>query len=301
MKLVFLHGRAQEDKDPLVLRQTWIVALRQGLAAAGRELPIDERDIVFPYYGDALRDITGESSDDLATVRFPLREHEAEFACEVLEERLAEAGVTDAVIAAQTAPAIRDDGLAYRLSTSLSSEWIQRGLSLLDRYVPRASAKSMESTAADVTQYLNDIEVQQHIESGVVRAFEQCGAEETVVVGHSLGSIVAYRMLRQGGPIECPVKALITLGSPLGISVVRNTLEPIAYPPAVGSWFNAYDERDVIALNPLDAKHFLVDPAITNFSGVRNESDNHHKIRGYLTDPVVATRIVEELRSGRRG
>ncbi len=300
MKLVFLHGRAQEDKDPLVLRQTWIVALRQGLAAAGRDLPIDERDIVFPYYGDALRDITSDASDDLATVRFPLREHEERFACEVLQQCLEEAGVTDEAIAAHSAGPVRDDTLAYRLSTSLSSEWIHRGLSLLDRYVPRASAKSMESTAADVTQYLHNREVQEHIESGVVRAFEECEADETIVVGHSLGSIIAYRMLREGGPIKCPVKALITLGSPLGINVVRNTLEPIAYPPAVGSWFNAYDERDVIALNPLDARHFGVDPAITNFSGVQNESDNHHKIRGYLSDRVIATRIVEELRSGRR-
>ena len=77
--------------------------------------------------------------------------------------------------------------------------------------------------------------------------------------------------------------------------MVRETLEPIGHPPQVGSWFNAYDERDIIALNPLDDLHFPVTPPIRNFGGVQNESDNHHKIRGYLSDRVVATRIVQAL------
>ena len=87
-----------------------------------------------------------------------------------------------------------DEGLLDRLSQSLSNEWLHRGLSLLDRYVPRASERSMESTAADVTQYLRDPEVQGYIDNGVAQAFRECGTEEVVVVGHSLGSIVAYRI-----------------------------------------------------------------------------------------------------------
>ena len=155
----------------------------------------------------------------------------------------------------------------------------------------------MEATAADVTMYLQDPVIQDHIESGVARAFSECGAEETVVIGHSLGSIVAYRMLRRGGLIECPVKALFTIGSPLGIRAIRESLEPISHPPTVGGWFNAYDERDVVALNPLDTKNFPVQPSIRNFGGVENGSPNHHGISGYLSDPIVARWIEQELRT----
>ena len=292
MKLVFIHGRSQEDKDPLLLRQRWVSALRQGLDTAGLELPIDERDIVFPYYGDALRDVTSEMPDSLATVRFPLQEHEEDFTCAVLQECLDDLGITEEVIAAQTTP---EDVAPDRLTIPFSNEWVHRGLSLLDRYVPKASARSMASTAADVTQYLHNPEVQGYIDSGVAQAFRDCGQEESVVVAHSLGSIVAYRLLSIGGAIECPVNALITIGSPLGLRIVRETLEPIAHPPNVGSWFNAYDERDVIALNPLNKEFFRVQPEIENYNKVENESDNHHKIRGYLSDRVVATRIVEPL------
>lgn len=293
MKLVFLHGRSQEDKDPLVLRQRWVAALNQGLAKAGLELPIDERDIVFPYYGDALRDITSEEPSSLATVRLPLREYE-DFTCSVLQECLDEIGITQEVIAAESKP---EETFSDRFSTSLSNEWLHRGLSLLDRYVPQASARSIEATAADVTQYLKNPEVQGYIENGVAQAFRDCGTEETVVVGHSMGSIIAYRALREGGVIECPVRALITIGSPLGMRVIREALSPIGHPPNVDYWLNAYDERDIIALNPLNEKHFPVKPKIKNYGGVENQSDNHHKIRGYLSDRVVATSIAKALRS----
>ncbi len=292
VKLVFLHGRSQEDKDPLVLRQRWVAALEQGVEKAGLDLPIDERDIIFPYYGDALRDITSEEPKSLATVRIPLREHE-DFACSVLQECLDDIGITREVIAAETTPT---DTFPNRFSTQLSHEWVHRGLSLLDRYVPRASARSIEATAADVTEYLHNVEVQGYIENGVAQAFEHCAGEPTVVVGHSMGSIIAYRALSEGGVVDCPVKELITIGSPLGMRVIREAVAPIEHPPNVGSWLNAYDERDIIALNPLNDTYFPVEPKIKNYGGVENDSDNHHKVRGYLSDRVVATSIVKALR-----
>ena len=117
------------------------------------------------------------------------------------------------------------------------------------------------------------------------------------MVGHSLGSVVAYRLLALGGPITHPVKALITLGSPLGITAVREALEPIGHPPFVDTWFNAYDERDAVALHPLDAERFPVSPPITNYNKVSNESHNHHGIQGYLADSVVITQIAEAVNS----
>lgn len=305
VKMVFVHGRAQEDKDPAVLREDWVSSLRAGLEAAELELPIKEEDILFPYYGDALRDVTGaEDADNAADVVLPQREQD--FAAELISECLIGAGITEQSCAdaedGEEAPSDAkaskpNHPFAERFSSSLSKGWIQQGLRLLDTYVPRASAKSLALTAADVVQYLTDMDVQTYIEDGVAQAFDSCGKESTVVVGHSLGSIVAYRMLQEGGPIKCPVKALITIGSPLGIGAVRNDLDPIAFPPKVESWSNAYDEQDAIALNPLTMKYFPIEEEIRNYGGVHNPSDNHHKIRGYLSDPIVATWIVQALES----
>ena len=51
------------------------------------------------------------------------------------------------------------------------------------------------------------------------------------------------------------------------------------------------DERDVVALHPLDSANFNIDPAIENKTDVNNHTDNRHGITGYLDDATVAKRI----------
>ena len=53
MKLVFIHGRAQEGKDPVKLQVIWEEAFDQGLQNAGLSRP-PGLEIGFPFYGDEL-------------------------------------------------------------------------------------------------------------------------------------------------------------------------------------------------------------------------------------------------------
>ena len=64
-------------------------------------------------------------------------------------------------------------------------------------------------------------------------------------------------------------------------------------PKKVAMWRNAYDDRDVVALRPLDSKTWPITPAIKNFSKVRNQTDNAHGIEGYLNDKQVAAWVAE--------
>ena len=48
-----MHGRAQGGKDSVALKQEWIDALNDGLAATGLGLPGNVQ-IDFPFYGDIL-------------------------------------------------------------------------------------------------------------------------------------------------------------------------------------------------------------------------------------------------------
>ena len=296
MKLILIHGRSQEDKDPDVLRHKWVSALRAGAEAGGLEVPICEEDILFPYFGDALRDLTtDEESIGLAHIAVAEPHFDdLEFRCRVLNDCLDGAGVSEQMVSKELEPHHRAPG-------PLSREWVQKGLALLDRHVPGASARSLAWTAEDVAQYLQNEDVRGYIEDGVARAFRRVDDdEEVVVIGHSLGSIIAYSMLREGGRIDRPVKALITIGSPLGVTAIRQALGPISHPPHVASWFNAYDVRDSIALVPLDKRNFDVQPSIKNYGGVENDSYNHHSISGYLSDRAVATKIIKELRTSNR-
>ncbi len=76
---------------------------------------------------------------------------------------------------------------------------------------------------------------------------------------------------------------------------IKEKLRPLERPAEVITWFNAYDPEDVVALHPLDAKHFPVTPEVENFDGVDNFTDNQHGIIGYLSDPTVARRIYDAL------
>lgn len=77
---------------------------------------------------------------------------------------------------------------------------------------------------------------------------------ETVVVGHSLGSVVAYKLLKEEGPAaDWTVPEFITVGSPLGVGPVRKALAPIGHPTVARAWFNALDPDDVVALYLLTA------------------------------------------------
>ena len=107
---------------------------------------------------------------------------------------------------------------------------------------------------------------------------------------------MAYRLLRDVvRDVEVPL--FVTVGSPLGIDVVKRHLpRPLGMPARVRHWLNAADERDYVALYArLDRDTFPAD--IENISDVHNPLEDPHGIAGYLTDRVVLTRISHAVAS----
>lgn len=79
----------------------------------------------------------------------------------------------------------------------------------------------------------------------------QALAEKIVIVSHSMGTMVAYDVLRNCA--ECPpVDTLITAGSPLGIKEVQDELiapdaDHVDFPAArLARWINIYDPLDPV-------------------------------------------------------
>lgn len=183
-------------------------------------------------------------------------------------------------------------GTSYR--PSLPAEIRRTGIvqeiaRAIDRYLPGVSSQAIAIATNDVYHYLHNPGIRDAVETGVREGLAT--ERPTVVVAHSLGSIVAYNVLRRDGSAErWDVPQLVTLGSPLGVGAIRKRLRPLSYPNCVDSWFNAYDTRDFVSLFPLDGSHFPVDPPIVNRI-VGNPTDNHHGIVGYLDNDHVARTI----------
>jgi len=289
--LVLVHGRAQQQRDAAGLKGEWLTALDTGLAKSGLELPILEEAIRFPYYGDTLWDlVSGAAEADAADVIVKGEEAVAEesaFVAAMIDEVRRGVGITDEQVREVLVPEVLEKG-------PLGWEWAQAVLRAIDRFVPLGSGTAVALFTRDVYLYLTHPGIRDRIESGVLRAIDP--EVPTVVVGHSLGSVVAYNLLqREGQSRGWQVPLFVTVGSPLGIKAIKQRLAPIRHPPCAQRWINAMDERDVVALYPLTARHFPVDPPIENRTDVRNDTPNHHGIAGYLGDRQVARRIAEAV------
>jgi len=288
MKLVFIHGRSQQGKDPVRLQQQWVNALNEGLKKSNIELP-HGIEVAFPFYGDRLDELLKELDAPLVsdvTLRGAAQDSaEADFRGELLYEIAQGAGVTDADIQSHFKGTQQEKG-------PLNWEWVQSILSALDK-TPLGEV-AIDVFTRDVYVYLTNRSVRKAIDEIVSASLSDVPC---VVVGHSLGSVVAYNVLKNALPATV-VKKYVTVGSPLGFKAIKRKLDaPLTMPKCVQSWFNAMDERDVVALHPLDSANFNISPAIENKTDVDNHMENRHDIAGYLDDATVAKRICDALAS----
>lgn len=297
--LLFVHGRAQERKDAMALKAEWLSALARGLHKSGLALPISGDAVRFPFYGDTLVDMVGGVSAD-AAASVIVRGDETDvaeqiFARAIVEEICAEVGMGADQLAALTDAPVQERGMLHWAS-------VQALLGVIDRHVPFASSASIALFTHDVYQYLNHSGIRETIHDGIREAVTP--GVETVVVAHSLGTVVAYNLLRQEGHLlGWNIPLFVTLGSPLAVKAIRRAIRnaaPVRCPTCVSRWFNALDERDIVALYPLDPARFPLDPiepAIENKRDVRNETPNRHGISGYLDDEHIARQIYLALAS----
>ena len=113
------------------------------------------------------------------------------------------------------------------------------GFAFAENFINRALAQ--------VTRYLTDetirIEAQDRVKSLI-------GPETKVVIGHSLGSVVAYEAIQQ---LKQPLPLFLTIGSPLGLDTIiypRLRPQPPNFPAPVKRWVNVADKNDHVAVEP---------------------------------------------------
>ncbi|MFK8162570.1 MAG: hypothetical protein AB8H12_08915 [Lewinella sp.] len=294
MKVIFVHGRDQQDYTPKQLRDNWLTAWEKGLAKSNLSLPAED-SIHVPYYADTLINLMEEltapkSGEATRSGSDGINEaQELQFTKEYLKEvALANASTFEERMDIKHAVE-EDRGPLNWGAVRWLSQLLDKGNVLGDYPVRKATR--------DVFVYLT----QNHIKAAVNKVVEATfDATPCVVVGHSLGSIVTYLVLKNNPHFK--VKKFITLGSPLGVAALARYLEPPLVMPqsimseATDRWYNAYDKRDFVALRPLDTKHFNNGFDIQNSTHVVNHTDNRHGIEGYLDDKVIAKLIYDAMK-----
>jgi hypothetical protein len=114
-----------------------------------------------------------------------------------------------------------------------------------------------------------------------------------IVVGHSLGTIITFKLLRTEAAAGAPF--YMTLGAPLAVGAVMNAIGPaFARPDGVSSWLNGLDQDDAVTIGrSLTGETF--GPGIDNVDDIDNGDDDPHDIRMYLRDRRIADALARAV------
>jgi hypothetical protein len=286
MQLVFVHGMRQEHKVAAVLKNEWEKALASAWNAAGLTAPLYSLEM--PFYGDVLNDLVEEVRGKKSAAIVGRGDAEpgtfTSLEEDIIREMAAKEGITDLEVRGELSQEVVARGPA-------NWEWVQGLARVLERKVPGLSGLGL-GWVRQVDGYLTRPHIQQAVD-GIVEPSLLRG--RTVVVAHSLGTIVAYRLLRKAGN-AANIPLFVTVGSPLAIATVKQHIRPpsLQRPLGVTNWLNGTDERDYVALySRLDRNSFA--EGIENLSDIHNPQSDAHSIVDYLTDAMIAQRIHSAL------
>ena len=234
-RIVGVHGIGQQRKGEHLLQAEWLPALRDGLVRAGCELP-DECDLICAFYGDLFRPKGKALDPPLSAVDVTAPQDLA-----LIEAWWKAAVAVD--------PRIPGPDAQTKLATP---QIVQRALNALSHlpYFRNVAEAAMIFDLKQVRLYMNDAIIRAEVQS---RLAAKVGQDTRVLIGHSLGSVVAYEALCAHP--EWQVDTLVTLGSPLGIrNLIFDHLKPTprdglgSWPGNVRRWVNISDRGDVVAL-----------------------------------------------------
>jgi hypothetical protein len=287
MRLIFVHGINNQDRSEREIIDEWLDALSHSLAPADIA-KLRQMEIAAPYYGDVLYQATIKQStagpEPVAQSAAAAPSDEARFYREALEEVAPAVGVTEAAIRAEaTGDEAVEQGLPH-----------DRRLLALLRVLERVSPLHGSQIIRFLPQafvYLNRDSAAEDVDEIVLPALN---AGPCIVVSHSLGTIVTFKILRNE-VAAAHVPFYTTLGSPLPLKAVMHAIGPaFGRPDAVSSWLNGLDPDDAVTIGrSLTAATF--GSGVDNIDDIDNGDEDPHDIRMYLRDRRIAEALMRAV------
>ena len=299
-RLIFIHGINNESRSRAQIEDLWLGALKSTLGAKAASI-WDSVEVRTAYYAQELHaheQSWGQTEPSGARMSADSPDEDfasGDIAALFMEMQQAH-GISDDAVAAELAPG-EDRAAATRMAAGIHKSWLKAIARTLEKVVPSAGNGLARAFLAQAAAYLNKPGVYDEI-NGIVRdqVFGDLGdTSRTVVIGHSLGTIVSYVLMRSLG--ETPGFPLyLTIGSPLGIKIVRKRVGmPYITPPPLGTWINGSDREDFVALHPALTAETFGPAAVRNIVDLDNGHADAHAAENYLAQPVIANAIFDAL------
>ncbi len=270
--ILLIHGRSNKPQESTLTRW-WLNAINDGQEFIDRPL-INEAvtPVEMAYYAD----IYHPAPEIAAEVKEPYRRPKA------------------------GAIKVYNDSL-FDFLRDIGGEVIGAGIDAFESLtgvLSTLAGQVIKELQADLHSYYTDQASRDAIQQRLIDKIVQYQNHEIILISHSMGSIVAYDVLRRmGKDIQFNgifVEHFVTLGSPLGFAPVKSRIfdqnnGQLRTPSIVSqSWSNFADGRDIVTLDTR-----LSDDFAENSQGIKvvddrvacDYPDNPHKSYGYLRTP----------------
>ena len=305
-EVVLVHGIGQQQGSADTLERDWVPELAGGVRTAGSPDLADRlwRDTRSPggistrmaFYGDLFLTAgrMGTDEEDLTAEQRQLAEQLAgEWLARTATRasRPADREVAELELAYLSGPIGQEQGIRALFRSALAGAaripWFARaGLN---------AAQLVNRSLTQVTRYLTDGDLRAR---AIARVADHVDETTRMIIGHSLGSVVAYEAIHQH---SWKLPLLVTLGSPLGLRTVvydRTRPQPPAYPATVRRWVNIADPDDIIAAAPdLNTMFGSALPTGCCFDGgyTVDNGAKPHTASFYLTKTITGLAVAEAL------
>jgi Lecithin:cholesterol acyltransferase len=280
--IIGIHGL--QPKPPMdVLRRGWLSALREGLTK-NHQLPLQAGDLAFElvYWADWL----GREPYAAGKDPEPYIEADGDGPLPRYRDRWVDKVVTASL-----------DALKHPIEwadSQKSLDWVSRHAG-----VDQATALFLQLHFIDLSTYYADEPKRMYLRGKLRDALLAQKGKRIMLIAHSMGSIVAYDVLRALGRDnpDFEVSHFVTLGSPLGmpnvLHKIRDENAAIRTPSVVRRWTNLADRRDHVAFDAHLADDFdpngddvtVEDKLVINGYRPPKGKPTHHTIYGYLRTP----------------
>jgi pimeloyl-ACP methyl ester carboxylesterase len=166
---------------------------------------------------------------------------------------------------------------------------------------------TVKAKMPDLHFYKNDQDLRLAVQARLFKRLRSAcrWRRKVMLIAHSMGSIVAYDVLREHGQTLKDLE-FVTVGSPLGLAGLKTVVEGTLFvPECVAHWSNFSDPKDPVS--SWDTS--LSDNYQANSRGVTisdhlvvngyigpSGKPNAHKIYGYLRTPEISEHIASFLR-----
>ena len=299
-RIVLVHGIAQEQKSADSLEAEWLPSLAGGIRTAGHPALADDLwrnarpgEARMAFYGDVFAAHGQQGADDAVSVT------EWPFAEMLAEEWLARA--------ADSASRESDQATARRELQILHGQQADvQGIRAAARPVLNAlvrlrpfarfgvafAERLLVKALRQVTLYLTDDDIRERVQA---RVADLVRPETEIMIGHSLGSVVAYEAIHRLGR---PFPLLITLGSPLGTRTIvyeRTRPQPPTVPDGLTRWVNIADRDDLVAARPDLTALFPGAGGVLESSYTVDNGAKPHEATFYLTKREVGAAVAAAL------